>query len=200
MINVVEVFEQGEEKKFRIKIDYKTLLVLFFPLAFGIFLYFLLIPTNIIILVVSAIYIAIFLMNFFSWKASRKDDMMRCWEYAKNFWFKMKGENLIIENSRAFCRVFGSEKFFAFVVDREKGGPKVVIVVNANGPEIRDWDDNPSPEKIENPFIDISPILVGAPSHTIKPELEPTLRWKTFSQQVKKREEEIEEEEEGEEE
>jgi hypothetical protein len=66
--------------------------------------------------------------------------------------------------------------------------------------EIVDWDDNPSDEKINNPFINISPYFTGTPSPSIKPELEPILRGRLVKKKEKKKEEEEKEEEEGEEE
>ncbi len=197
---MAEVLGGEEERKFRIRIDYKTLLYISFPIIIALFLHFLLVPSYLIIITIAILYAFIFLSFLYS-KIERKDDMVRCWEYAKKFWKKFRNEELDTYTARAFCRFFGDEKMFAFVVNRKlggvMGGQPLVLIVSANGPEIRGWDDKPTYEKIQNPFIDISPYLVGTPSKSIRPETEPVLRGRVIKEKEKK--EEGEEEELGEE-
>jgi len=66
--------------------------------------------------------------------------------------------------------------------------------VKVNGLEIVDWDDKPSMEKLENPFMDISPTLFGVPSPSVKPELEPLLKARSLSKKLVEKKEGEEEE------
>jgi hypothetical protein len=178
---------------------YETLLILIAPIILGVVLYFLILPKIIVFGVPLLIYV-IMAIVYFAPKVRYKDDMERAWNYLCDWWFRFRKEDISSLDARGFERYFGNDKFIAFVVYRGKMGSKaympLVAVVKTGSMEIVDWDDNPSDEKIKNPFIHISPYFVGAPSPSVKPELEPFLKGRITK--IREREEE-EEKKEGEE-
>jgi hypothetical protein len=181
---------------------YETLLILIAPIILGVVLYFLILPKIIVFGVPLMIY-AIMAIIHFAPKVIYKDDMERAWNYLCDWWFRFRKEDISSLNARGFERYFGDDKFIAFVVYRGSIGSKahlpLVAVVKTGSMEVVDWDDDPSDEKIKNPFIHISPYFVGTPSPSVKPELEPMLKGKIFKKKTKEENEENEEKEEGEE-
>ena len=176
---------------------YETLLILIAPIILGVVLYFLTLP-KIIVLGVPLLIYAIIAIVYFAPKVRYKDDMERAWNYLCDWWFRFRKEDISSLNARGFERYFGNDKFIAFVVYRGSIGSKahlpLVAVVKTGSMEVVDWDDDPSDEKIKNPFIHISPYFVGTPSPSVKPELEPMLKGR-ISKKVKEEKEEGEKEE-----
>lgn len=189
------------------KKQYKKIITsLFISLLVTIFLYIFFFPSVLSLISIPFTFTALFLIDYFinySVPKLRKTDMEIAWEVATNFWLKFRKENISTLNAKAFARYFGSteqDRFIAFLVNRghisEKPGyPLIIIVRMTNPPEIVDWDDNPSYEKMKNPFIDIAPYLVGTPTPYIRPELEPALHLRKIEKLKKQKEEEEEKEE-----
>ena len=175
----------------------KKIMVIVLPILVGLFLYFILVPLVYILAGLTAYYIIFLVLPLFR-EIERKDDMKRAWEYVCKWWWDFRKEDITSLLGRGFERYFGDDKFIAFVVNRGKLGARklmpLVVVVNTKGPEVVYWDDNPTSEEIENPFIKISPVLVGTPSPSIKPELEPALRGRKIEKVEKEKIKEIEEE------
>jgi hypothetical protein len=179
----------------------KKIVYIIVPPVLLLFLYiFLLLPGEFLpyaYVVLSFYYVAV-LFSFLKRKIWRDDDMKTAWKFLCDWWYNFRMEDLSTLNGKGFTRYFGKDKYIAFVIDRGEIGQKayqtLVCVVKTNPLEIVDWDDNPRDEKIKNPFIDISPIFVGSPSLSIRPELEPSLlRPKIFKKEIEREEEQTEE-------
>lgn len=183
------------------KLGDKKIMMIILPILMGFFLYFILVPTVYILAGLTIYYLALLVFPFLR-EFERKDDMRRAWDYVCKWWWDFRKEDITSLLGKGFERYFGDDKFIAFVVNRGKLGARklmpLVVVVNTKGPEIVYWDDNPTYEEIENPFIKISPVLIGAPSPSVKPELEPALRGRKVERIEKEKIKEIEEEEGGE--
>jgi hypothetical protein len=150
------------------------------PIIIAGILYVVMVPLGFIYLIVGACYAAILLPNFTK-KYTVKDDMKGAWDYFVKWWYAFRKEDLSTRNSRGFIRYFGDDKVIAYIVTRgsnslDKSLQPITCVIKTNDFEVLDWDDKPRYEKQVNPFIDISPVFIGAPSKSMRAEMEPSLR------------------------
>jgi len=180
------------------KVNLKNLAFAFAPLAIAGFLYFIMLPISYIFLITSGLYASGFIIGNASHFIRTEDDMMKAWKFAARWWRNIRGEELNLRDAKAISRYFGDQKFFAFVVSRTERASEgkryqdLVIIVSSNPLEIKYWNDAPTSEILEDPFKEISPVFVGSPSPSVKPELEPSLRtwgWKSKKEKKKERDE-----------
>lgn len=149
------------------------------PIALAGVLYVLTVPLGFIYLIVGASYAAIIAPSIIK-KINYSDDEDKAWSYLKQKWHQKTGESLSIRNGRSLSRYFGKSLFYAFVVNRGDIGDKKYLpfigVVQLEPLRIAGWEDHPSDQIIDNPFIAISPVFIGSPSANMTSELEPSLR------------------------
>ena len=183
------------------KVKRNDLIILISPWIFFAIFYFLLVPPSYLFAGVSLYYLVLFFYPIYT-KKKFKDDAIRAWDFVRRWWWDFRREDLTSDNAEVVRWIFGNpgsfEKFFAFKILR---GPrsmrpwmKLVVVVSMKGPEVVYFKEDPNEEVWENPFSKISPVLKGAPSPYVRPELHPELRPRITTTKKRKKEEEVEEE------
>lgn len=169
--------------------------IYFIPAIIAIFLYFVLVPATVIGIILIVCYGGLYLSNFLSNKSESKDYEDIANEYFKKKWRELMREELSFVGARVTSRYFAPHEdalLFSYIVFRSTGARKyqpLVAVIQVSPLCKRDWDENPRPEKLNNPFIDVSPNFVGAPTRVFDISWEPSLKSSDSSQKEKKKKE-----------
>jgi hypothetical protein len=87
------------------------------------------------------------------------------WNFVRDKWKQMRGEDLTLSESTCFTRYFWDRKFYGFVVNRKRGMSPIVFIVPTSPKKEIYWFDSPSPNQLIDPFYGFSPegSLRGAP-------------------------------------
>lgn len=101
--------------------------------------------------------------------------MTRAEEFSKKEWERMTGETLTIREGTGKERRFGKEIVYGFLFHRKTGDKreKPLILMVGNSPmRLVDWEDEPSPDMLDNIFLSYHPVLQGTPAG-LTSEMEP---------------------------
>jgi hypothetical protein len=100
-------------------------------------------------------------------------------QHCRNFWKSFRGEEVTHLEGKCTVRAFGKDRTaWGFTMHRvpEQGsikpGAPITFVIANNPWEIRDWDDNPVIQKMNNPFLDFSAGYSGAPFSGMNPDMD----------------------------
>lgn len=105
-------------------------------------------------------------------------DIDKAQSIAEDFWLKKRHQELSMVDGVGGERDLG-EIFYGFLFTRaprgEQAGMYVVLIIGREPWRVVWWNDNPTPEEIDDPFTKFSTIYRGKPSKKLKPEQEPII-------------------------